>query len=234
MQIERENETLLFDSFESGLAVIDLLLEYGADINMINEGHRTAYMIAGEPALRAALAERGAEVILQDENGRTALHREVDDENLGEIRKVLAEQPILVNLGKKYGETPLFAACFNEYSNPAPPPILEVLLDAGADVDARNNPWHHTTDRPAMVPGRTGPGFGSSRPRRRHQRRNRESRRNYRPEPGGGGPECRERPVPPGPGCRRERHDLEDSGTELRRRDSRDAGRCGGRGFLKE
>jgi hypothetical protein len=104
------------------LDVVDVLLEYGADINLKSDWWAGGYTVLDDvdPRRADALIARGAEV---DINAAAHLGR------LDRVRQLLDEDPARVHQRGGDGRLPLHVA--------STPEIVDLLLDRGADVDAR-------------------------------------------------------------------------------------------------
>ena len=104
------------------IEVVDVLLEYGADINLKSDWWAGGYTVLDDvdPRLADALIARGAEV---DINAAAHLGR------LERVRQLLDEDPARVHQRGGDGRLPLHVA--------STPEIVDLLLDRGADIDAR-------------------------------------------------------------------------------------------------
>ena len=135
------------------LAIIEALLDAGADVNARNEIDWTplhyAALYSDDPAVIQTLVATGAWVNARDEDGGTPLHFAAQGDTPAIIR-ALVEAGSDVNARDANGWTPLHdAARFTD--NPA---IITALLDAGADVVARNDddytPWDYAQVNEAL------------------------------------------------------------------------------------
>lgn len=124
------------------LEMVDLLLDYGADIN-----RKSAWWAGGfgileadlDPKLVSALVERGAEVTVW------AAAHQGDIARLGQL---LQEDPGLVHARGGDGKTALHCASTVE--------AVDLLVDAGADleaedVDHESTPLHYAIDKPEVA-----------------------------------------------------------------------------------
>jgi ankyrin repeat protein len=104
------------------LDVVDVLLEYGADINLKSDWWAGGYTVLDDvhPKLADALIARGAKV---DINAAAHLGW------LERVRQLLDEDPALVHQRGGDGRLPLHVA--------STPDIVDLLLDRGAEIDAR-------------------------------------------------------------------------------------------------
>ncbi len=113
-----------------------LLVEAGADVNVRSQSGRTPLIIAaarpGGAAAVRLLLERGAEPLVADSLGMTALLAAASADDLASVRMLLDHKADPANADKE-GYTPLHHAAGN--SNLA---MVELLLSRGAPVDAAN------------------------------------------------------------------------------------------------
>ncbi|KAF7302463.1 Ankyrin repeat protein [Mycena chlorophos] len=152
--------TALFAAVASEhIPAIELLLEAGADPNAFSTPDniplhqaflRRNYEIVG------MLLDAGADGSLQDGSGRTALHRLIPPGsghtlNLPLIRRLL-ESGTDVGALDGANQTVLHYACLG--SPGVPRPVVELLIEYGADVDVRCQHGRTPVDR-AMEAGRT-------------------------------------------------------------------------------
>jgi len=102
--------------------VVDVLLEFGADINLKSDWWAGGYTVLDDvnPQLADALIARGAEV---DINGAAHLGR------FERVRQLLDKDPERVHQRGGDGRLPLHVASTRE--------IVDLLLDRGAEIDAR-------------------------------------------------------------------------------------------------
>jgi ankyrin repeat protein len=132
------------------VAVIDLLLERGADVNAANDaagGQRPLHVAAqhGHAAAAARLLERGADVRAPIAGGETALHLAARQHHAAVVR-LLLERGADANARTEQGATPLHLAAgpaAAQARNPADAraaakETVTALLDRGADVNARD------------------------------------------------------------------------------------------------
>jgi ankyrin repeat protein len=118
-----DQQALLIAAARGSRAVVDALLDGGADINVRSRWWAGGFGVldVADPVLVPSLIERGAAV---DANAAAKLGM------LEALDRLLTERPALVHARGGDGQTPLHVA-----STVA---IAELLLDRGADIDARD------------------------------------------------------------------------------------------------
>ncbi|XP_050391355.2 uncharacterized protein LOC126810372 [Patella vulgata] len=113
-------------------SITEILLKFGADVNLSDNNGRTALMEAARACTRSGLqclVDAGAAVNLSDNNGRTALMEVARACNRSGL-ECLLEAGADVNLSDNDGRTALIVAAKNRDRH-----ILGSLLKAGADVN---------------------------------------------------------------------------------------------------
>ncbi|RFU26911.1 hypothetical protein B7463_g9427, partial [Scytalidium lignicola] len=113
-------------------AVVKLLLEKGADVNMVDEDGRTPLFYAVQLEYKTIiklLLEKGADLEMKDYNGWMPLFYAVKYGRKA-IVKLLLENDADLNVEDKYGQTPLSYAL--EYRHKA---TVELLLENGANLN---------------------------------------------------------------------------------------------------
>ncbi len=116
--------------------VIDLLLDYGADINKVDSKKGRAALHAASTGAKTLdkLIERGANVDIKDYRGQTALHTVAvkNDGNTEAIQK-LVEAHAKLDITDNEGLTPLHIAVQNDRRD-----TVELLIQLGADVNRQD------------------------------------------------------------------------------------------------
>ena len=140
------------------LAMMQMLLEAGADVNQRNNRGETPLKIAAFDCIRAApfLLEKGADPTLADNAGDTALHGVVRHkvETMAPLLDGLLEAGADINHQNRHGQTPLIMMAYSSMVRDAVAPLL---LARGADPnlqDYRGNTLLHLL---ATEKGRTDP-----------------------------------------------------------------------------
>lgn len=136
---ENGNTALFYSSLivNLDLEIINLLLNYGANVNIQNKVGYTALMDAVEAnnldLIRLLLAHRANPDLKEYEVGETALFIAVEDESLEAVKILILEGKANINLQDEIGNTALMNAINNDNNN-----MVEFLLENGADVSIRN------------------------------------------------------------------------------------------------
>lgn len=121
--------------------LMELLISKGADVNGSNSGNDRDTVLIG--AVLSCKKEAVEEILryhpdvnARDFNGNSALARFLEScpssADIDGIFELLASAGASVNLKNDQGQTPLFAACWNDRAVP-------LLAQAGADLNARND-----------------------------------------------------------------------------------------------
>ncbi len=118
-------------------ALVDRLLDLGANVNATNHGGGTPLMYAtwyGDPQTVVRLLELGARVDQRSNNGWTALMMAAAKNHAAAARALL-QRGANANLPDVYGWTPLMRAAHEGHSD-----VLQVLLQhASSDLSQRND-----------------------------------------------------------------------------------------------
>lgn len=129
-------KTALMLCFEKGnVDFAKMLIEAGADINIVANNNMTCMLIAmanGNADLVKLALDNKAKTNIQDDNGNTMLMNAVSLKKLA-IVKLLAKDQIKINYQNYNGETALHIACRLKLRD-----IIQVLLDSGADTNIKN------------------------------------------------------------------------------------------------
>lgn len=129
--------------------IMKFLLGEGADIDVTNDQGDNASVIAvkyrSHKALRL-LAGAGRDINKEHINGDTLLSWAISESDI-EMIKLLIELGADVNHVSRYGDTPLIFV-FDNFSLESSGIILQLLIDAGADIDYTND---HLFDETALM-----------------------------------------------------------------------------------
>ncbi|CAH3150812.1 unnamed protein product [Porites lobata] len=125
------------------LEILGCLIQKGADVNTGSNDKLTPLMIAAEKGHINALTlliKFGADVDLQDKNGKTALHHAVYGSDVScEILSCLIEMGADVSAGGNINHTPLMIAAEKGHIN-----AVTFLIRNGADVDLQDQNYGET------------------------------------------------------------------------------------------
>lgn len=124
---DRETPLHLAKSFE----IAQLLIEYGADVNRIDNLGRTPLHLAKTPEIAKLLIEKGADVNLADNKGRTALHYAKTPEMI----EFFLGMGLDINQCDVWKLTPLHHVVRNNFGFDC----VKLLLDNGAAIDCVNS-----------------------------------------------------------------------------------------------
>jgi ankyrin repeat protein len=134
---EKNRRKLLnYASVRGYLEVVKLLLEMGADVNIIDDDGRTPLNCAlknRHVEVAKLLLDEGADVNIPNNSGWTPLNYASEDGHV-EVVKLLLEKGADVNIPNNSGWTPL-----NYASEDGHIEIVKMLLEKGADVNIPNN-----------------------------------------------------------------------------------------------
>jgi ankyrin repeat protein len=126
---------LVYAAKNRRLAIVELLLKAGADLNSTDGDERTALSYAaanGDELMAKLLLDWGAGVDSKDRDWHTPLWHAVRDGNAN-IVKLLLDRGAESDSKTQYGETPLAIAAMYGRRD-----VVELLLDRGAEVDSRD------------------------------------------------------------------------------------------------
>ncbi|MBR1778317.1 MAG: ankyrin repeat domain-containing protein [Alphaproteobacteria bacterium] len=134
-----ERTPLMIASFAQSPEMIELLLQYGADVNAADKNGETALMQAVDnPAVVRVLVNRGADVNTINRNGENALTKALvrmkkyNLPALAETVEILKKTNVNMNVKNKDG-VPALSLAFTK------PEELKQLLETGADPNLRDN-----------------------------------------------------------------------------------------------
>ena len=126
-----DSANLLVGSYFGLEAVVERLLEKGADVALKDKEGRTALYSAawnGHEAVVETLLQKGADVALKDKYGQTALYLAAQNGHEAVVEKLL-QKGADVTLKDEDGQTALHSAAWNGHEA-----VVEALLQKGADV----------------------------------------------------------------------------------------------------
>ncbi|XP_036173615.1 ankyrin repeat domain-containing protein 6 isoform X3 [Myotis myotis] len=118
------------------LAVVQILLKAGCDLDVQDDGDQTALhraAVVGNTEVISALTQEGCALDRQDKDGNTALH-EASWHGFSQSVKLLVKAGANVLAKNKAGNTALHLACQNSHSQ-----STRVLLLGGSRADLKNN-----------------------------------------------------------------------------------------------
>ena len=127
---------LHFACDKKNMALIELLLENGANINSVDNNNGTSLHWACDSTTTETammLLENGADVDIKDNEERTPLHWAID-RNHYDLSAELLKRGADINAVDKHKKTPLHWACTRANAQ-----IVEMLLSNGSDVNSQEN-----------------------------------------------------------------------------------------------
>ncbi|KAJ5963696.1 uncharacterized protein N7479_003572 [Penicillium vulpinum] len=134
---------LISASLNGSVDIVLLLIERGADVNVLdNDGKTPLYSAcrAGHIEVVRILLDKGADIDYQSQQRSTAIDVASYNGYL-DIVLLLIERGADVNVMDKIGDTPLYSTCYEYHMD-----VMRLLLDRGADVDLTdkdgNTPLH--------------------------------------------------------------------------------------------
>ncbi|KAI0226875.1 hypothetical protein LSAT2_022672 [Lamellibrachia satsuma] len=119
-------------------AAVKFLLKRGANINIHDKDNFSPLLLAacnGHAETIETLLSNGANVNDVDKNDKTALYWAAEEDHLEALKVLLKKKSVqrLINIPDRYENTPLHIAAQNGFV-----PCIQELLEAGADLDAKN------------------------------------------------------------------------------------------------
>lgn len=165
-QCDEAGHTPLFAAagqYEASLDVVKLLVENGADINMASGDLRCtplhgAAQIPPNSHIVQFLLSRGASTEVKNADGLTPLYI-ASRQNCVFTVKLLLQYGAVVDScnwdlkDRKYGETPLIAAVYFDKGIAHNTHVIELLVQAGADINLRAGSSRHTALMIACLKG---------------------------------------------------------------------------------
>lgn len=128
-----------FIAFEFDVDRLSLFADFGADFNTLsNAGHAAIHTAARmrDQKVLMFLLSKGADVNLQDKNGRTALHFLADDDNSFEQIDLLMAAGADLYLTDEYGDEPIMKAARTSSANYS---YLERFFDPNKSVHSKRD-----------------------------------------------------------------------------------------------
>ncbi|XP_027146038.1 CARD- and ANK-domain containing inflammasome adapter protein [Larimichthys crocea] len=134
--VNSSNETLLHVAAQYGhLSIIELLIRKGARLDLQdNKGHTALHRAAsrGHTEIVRALVQAGAPIYTLDLQGKTSVHLAAENEHLHPVKVLVKEEA-------KQSESHTRDMFLHSAAVEDNWRLAEILLQSGADVDARNN-----------------------------------------------------------------------------------------------
>lgn len=137
----QQGNTALTIAISGGsVAVIELLLDHGADLEIANNRGFTPLTLAiAKPTIVKLLLDHGANVNTLSNTGNTTLILVVYGEQLATLKLILVKPDVEVDLNRGDNITPLMVAAYKTFVGNDGPEYVRLLLDAGADPFMRSN-----------------------------------------------------------------------------------------------
>lgn len=133
---ETGGTALMFAAIRGNLETVQALILHGADVNAVAHFNWTALMVAavkGHDVVVDVLLDNGADANVADTYGWTPLMRAAYENRAGAVRVILRYGRVKLNARDETGSTALHHAVAQGHVE-----IARLLLDSGADIDARN------------------------------------------------------------------------------------------------
>ncbi|KAL3877330.1 hypothetical protein ACJMK2_035060 [Sinanodonta woodiana] len=134
------NLALVKAAIEGSVECVELLLDYGADINATDVDGDTALIMAGSNGhekVVKCLLDRGCMVSIIGSSDLSVLHRAAWDGMISVVKLLLQSDKKqvkeLLEAKEMFGDTPLMLACAQGHLE-----VTDVLIKAGSDLFARN------------------------------------------------------------------------------------------------
>ncbi|XP_002737915.1 fibronectin type 3 and ankyrin repeat domains protein 1-like [Saccoglossus kowalevskii] len=120
------------------LNIVELLIEYGADVNFQNDSGKNALMLscfAGHIEVVKLLKSHGAQWDVRDKGGSTPMHWAVDSANTQLLRWIILDGCPVDIRDRNSGWSPLMRACTLGGNTE----VAKTLINAGANVNTKDN-----------------------------------------------------------------------------------------------
>ncbi|KAI5202583.1 hypothetical protein E4T39_04622 [Aureobasidium subglaciale] len=139
---DKDNRQAIQYAVKANEAVVSVLLDFNADVNVVDSDWPTPLLIAAAHAnldVLRLLLDSGADANAEGPEGHVALHAvcERDESDYAFVKLLLSYGAEVNAMAWNTKNTPLHLAAANETSNMAS--IIELLMSKGAIVDARNS-----------------------------------------------------------------------------------------------
>ncbi len=140
-------------------AIVRILIEHGADDKVVTNDGKTPLHMMSEgrhfmPEIAQLLLEHGADVNAKDKNHATPLFLAIPRSYLSEMVRFLLHHGADDKVENNEGKTPLHTLSECEYYKPYHLSLAQVLLERGADVNAKDK----NNATPFLLAARTGNG----------------------------------------------------------------------------